>query len=84
MQAASMTDKLTASRQFHVAREGLGCKRFRKGEEAAKSAGSHPYVRCISGVQKTMNGLNTLSTRIIWIGNFPTIDHDPARKATIH
>ena len=34
-----MTGKLTVSRKFHIAREGLGRKRFREGEEAAKPAG---------------------------------------------
>ena len=34
-----MTCKLTVSRKFHIAREGLGRKRFREGEEAAKPAG---------------------------------------------
>ena len=34
-----MTGKLTVSRKFHIAREGLGCKRLREGEEAAKPAG---------------------------------------------
>ena len=33
-----MTGKLTVSRKFHIAREGLGRKRFREGEEAAKPA----------------------------------------------
>ena len=31
--------KLTVSRKFHIAREGLGRKRFRESEEAAKPAG---------------------------------------------
>ena len=34
-----MTGKLTVSRKFHIAREGLGRKRFREGKEAAKPAG---------------------------------------------
>jgi hypothetical protein len=34
-----MTGKLTVSRKFHIAREGLGRKRFREGVEAAKPAG---------------------------------------------
>src|SRR6056300_401742 len=34
-----MTGKLTVSRKFHIAREGLGRKQFREGEEAAKPAG---------------------------------------------
>ena len=34
-----MTGKLTVSRKLHIAREGLGRKRFREGEEAAKPAG---------------------------------------------
>jgi len=34
-----MTGKLTVSRKFHIAREGLGRKRFREGEEAAKPTG---------------------------------------------
>jgi len=34
-----MTGKLTVSRKFYIAREGLGRKRFREGEEAAKPAG---------------------------------------------
>ena len=34
-----MTGKLTVSRKLHIAREGLGCKRLREGEEAAKPAG---------------------------------------------
>ena len=34
-----MTGKLTVSRKFHIAREGLGRKRFREGEEVAKPAG---------------------------------------------
>ena len=34
-----MTGKLTVSRKFNIAREGLGRKRFREGEETAKPAG---------------------------------------------
>ena len=34
-----MTGKLTVSRKFNIAREGLGRKRFREGEEAAKPTG---------------------------------------------
>ena len=34
-----MTGKLTISRKFHIAREGLGRKRFREGEEAATPTG---------------------------------------------
>ena len=34
-----MTGKLTVSRKFHIAREGLGRKRFREGEEVEKPAG---------------------------------------------
>jgi hypothetical protein len=42
-----MTGKLTVSRKFHIAREGLGRKRFREGEEAARPAGR---VRRVSQV----------------------------------
>jgi len=42
-----MTGKLTVSRKFHIAREGLGRKRFREGEEAAKPAGRVQRVSCL-------------------------------------
>ena len=39
-----MTGKLTVSRKFHIARGGLGRKRFCEGEEAAKPAGLIQHV----------------------------------------
>jgi hypothetical protein len=47
LRGGSMTGKLTVSRKFHIAREGLGRKRFREGEEAARPAGR---VRRVSQV----------------------------------